>query len=71
MELYIGISMSFFIMVGCPTIIGIIIKCIGYKYCAKYDEEREAVLGGMTILEFFTFVFTCGKSLQGKITEEE
>ncbi len=71
MELYIGLAMSFLIVVGFPSCIAMIIKFLNYKFCAKFNEEKEARLGGMTILEFFTYILTCGQSLRGRITEEQ
>jgi hypothetical protein len=71
MELYIGLAVSFLIFVGFPAFSGMIIKFLNYKFCEKFDEEKEARLGGMTILEIFTYILTCGNSLKGRITEEQ
>ena len=71
MELYIGLAMSFLIVVGFPSCIAMIVKFLNYKFFAKFNEEKEARLGGMTILEFFTYILTCGQSLRGRITEEQ
>lgn len=66
-EVYIGILVVTMIVAGIPTCIITVEFVINYKFCTKFDEQKEAVLGGMTICEAITFVLTLGKS--AKITE--
>jgi hypothetical protein len=62
-EIYIGFLVVMMIMLGVPTCIGIIEFVLNFKFCRRYDEEVDAMLGGMTICECFTYIFTCGKSI--------
>ena len=39
---------------------------MNFKFCQTYDEEADAMLGGMTICEFLFYILTCGKSNQVK-----
>ena len=51
------------IVVGIPTCIMTTEFVLNFKMCQYYDEEKDAMLGGMTILEAITWMFTCGKSM--------
>lgn len=51
------------IVVGIPTCIMTTEFVLNFKMCQYYDEEKDAMLGGMTILEAITWIFTCGKSM--------
>lgn len=50
------------IVLGIPTCIGTLEFVLNYKFCRKIDEERDAMIGGMTICEAITYALTCGKS---------
>lgn len=63
-EVYNGILVVLMIVVGIPTCIMTVEFILNYKFCQKKDEQKEAVLGGMTICEAITWVCTCGKSAQ-------
>lgn len=63
-EVYIGIMVVMMIVAGIPTCIMTVEFVLNYKFCTHKDEQKEAVLGGMTICEALTFVCTCGKSYQ-------
>lgn len=65
-ELYIGFFVVTMIVAGVPACIGLCEWNLNFKFCQYYDEELDAYLGGMTGLECFTFIGTCGKSGKGK-----
>jgi hypothetical protein len=50
----------FTIVMGIPTCVGIIEFILNFKFCRKWDEENEAMLGGMTICECITYILSCG-----------
>ena len=52
------------IVVGIPTCIMTLEFVLNFKFCQQYDEEKDAMLGGMTICEAFTWIMTCGKSMK-------
>mmetsp|Transcript_2214 Transcript_2214/g.3835 ORF Transcript_2214/g.3835 Transcript_2214/m.3835 type:complete len:253 (+) Transcript_2214:561-1319(+) len=62
-EIYLGVMVVMMIVLGIPTCIGIIEFILNFKFCQRYDEEKDAMLGGMTICECFTYMLTCGKSM--------
>ena len=68
-ETYIGIMIMTMIVAGIPTCIMTTEFVLNFKMCQYYDEEKDAMLGGMTVLEAITWIFTCGKSV--KIPEPE
>ena len=63
-EVYIGIFVVTMIVGGIPTCILTVEFALNFKFCSKYDEEADAMLGGMTICEGFTYLVTCGKSFE-------
>ena len=63
-ELYIGILVLTTIVAGIPTIIKLIEFLILYKWCRYYDEDADAYLGGMTVCEAISYMWTCGKSFE-------
>lgn len=65
-ELYVGFLVVIMIVVGIPTFIGLIEFFLNFKFCQKYDEEADAMLGGMTFCEAIFFILTCGKSMRAK-----
>lgn len=67
-ELYIGALVLLAIVAGFPTCISIVEFVLTYKFCQTYDEENDINIGGMTILECISWMFTCGKAM--KIPEE-
>lgn len=63
-EVYIGLAVVVIIVAGVPTCILSVEFMLNFKFCTKYDEEKDAQLGGMTICETITYCFTCGESHQ-------
>lgn len=63
-EVYIGAFVVSMIFAGIPTCIGAVEFVLNYKFCQTYDEETDANVGGLTICECITWIFTCGKALQ-------
>lgn len=61
-EVYIGIMVVLMIVLGIPTCILTVEFVLNFKFCQKYNEEVDAMMGGMTICEAITYVVTCGKS---------
>ena len=59
------------IVVGIPTCIMTTEFVLNFKMCQYYDEEKDAMLGGMTICEAITWVFTCGKSMKSPEPEKD
>ena len=50
-ETYIGIMIMTMIVAGIPTCIMTTEFVLNFKMCQYYDEEKDAMLGGMTVLE--------------------
>jgi hypothetical protein len=61
-EVYIGIMVVLMIVLGIPTCILTVEFVLNFKFCQKYNEEVDAMMGGMTICEAITYIVTCGKS---------
>ena len=70
-ELYIGFFVVTMIVAGVPTMIALFEWGFSFKFCQYYDEEMDAYLGGMTTLEFITWMCTCGKSAKGKDSDKD
>ena len=56
---------------GIPTCIKTVEFIIFYKWCRYYDEDADAWLGGMTICEAVSYVFTCGKAFKDRPQETD
>ena len=50
------------IVVGIPTCIISLEFVLNFKLCQHYDEDLDMTVGGMTVCEAITYVFTCGDS---------
>ena len=70
-EMYLGAMVVMMIVLGIPTCIGTIEFMLNYKFCRTEDEELDALIGGMTICEAFTYALTCGKSERRLVTNED
>jgi len=64
MEVYIGIFVVTMIVAGIPTCILTVEFVLNFKFCARYDDQVEMTIGGMTLCEATTYALTCGKSDQ-------
>ena len=63
-ELYIGVLVMLAIVAGFPTCISTCEFILTYKFCQTYDEENDITIGGMTVLECVSWIFTCGKAMK-------
>lgn len=58
MELYICVIVVLSIVVGIPTCIKSMEFILMYKFCKKFDEDENAYIGGVTICEALTNMFS-------------
>ena len=60
------------IVVGIPTCVGAVEFLLNYKFCRKFDEEVDAMMGGMTFCEAVTYIFTCGDAFKSpeRVTDD-
>lgn len=58
MELYICVIVVLSIVVGIPTCIKSMEFLLMFKFCTKFDEDENAYVGGVTICEALTNLFT-------------
>lgn len=70
-ELYIGVLVVLAIVAGFPTCISTCEFILTYKFCQTYDEENDITVGGMTVLECITWMFTCGKAMRLPVDSED
>ena len=63
-EVYFGMCTVLMIVVGFPTCIASVGFVLNYKFCMKYDEGTDAMVGGLTVCESITWLMTCGKAMQ-------
>jgi hypothetical protein len=62
MELYICVIVVLSIVVGIPTCIKSMEFLLMYKFCRKFDEDENAYVGGVTICEALTNLFSKKKT---------
>lgn len=58
MELYICVIVVLSIVVGIPTCIRSMEIVLMYKFCRRFDEDENAYVGGVTICEALTNLFS-------------
>jgi hypothetical protein len=57
-ELYICVIVVLSIVVGIPTCIKTMELLLMYKFCRRFDEDENAYIGGSTVCEYLTNLFT-------------
>jgi hypothetical protein len=71
MELYICVIVVLSIVVGIPTCIKSMEFLLMYKFCRKFDEDENAYVGGVTICEALTNLFSKKKAEENVQSSEE
>lgn len=59
-ELYTGLGAIFGIIIGVTFLIYLVNFCLIYKFCQRYDENLDALVGGVSICDMISCVLTLG-----------
>lgn len=70
MELYICVLVVMSIVVGIPTCIKSMEFMLMFKFCRRFDEDENAYVGGVTVCECLTNLFS-NKSKENQQQVEE